>query len=525
MAKLTIDQREVEVAEGSTVLDAARALGIDIPTLCHLDGCDPQTSCLVCLVRVGASDRLVPACATKVTDGMQVESETEPVRAARRTALELLLSDHLGDCMAPCHRICPAHMNIPLMARQIHGQQWRDALITLNRDIALPAVVARLCHRPCESGCRRAAWNEAASIRDLERHIADVNLASDEPYLPACRPATGKRITIVGAGPTGLAAAFCLLQLGHACVIFDDRDRPGGMLLDIDEQTLPADVLDGEVARIKALGAEFRMNVRIGEALPLQQLRDEFDAVLLAVGPIQDDLAEQWQLATNHHGVQVDAQTLATNLNGVYAAGDVVRRRQQIVHCVAAGKSAAYSITQALDPLPLIPQQSPFSCHIGRMHEDELAVFTDGASAEPRANPTGEPTIAMTDAQAQGEAGRCLHCDCHSAGACRLRSYAQSYGARPGRFGAERRRFERHPRPANVVFEPGKCITCGLCVQIAADAAEPLGLTFVGRGFDVRLTVPFGGSFDDGMQTTAAECVAACPTGAIYFAEPANVNA
>ena len=87
--------------EGGTILDAARSLGVDIPTLCFLEGLDPNTSCMMCLVRVKGRRQLVPACATAVEDGMQVENETEEIRDVRRTCLELLLSDHIGDCAPP----------------------------------------------------------------------------------------------------------------------------------------------------------------------------------------------------------------------------------------------------------------------------------------------------------------------------------------------------------------------------------------------------------------------------------------
>ncbi len=97
------------------LLDAARKLGIDIPALCFLPGHDPSTSCMVCVVKLAGSGRFVPSCATTAVDGMEVESETDEVRHLRRANLELLLSDHLGDCIGPCHEICPAKMNIPLM--------------------------------------------------------------------------------------------------------------------------------------------------------------------------------------------------------------------------------------------------------------------------------------------------------------------------------------------------------------------------------------------------------------------------
>src|SRR5512142_469020 len=137
MPRLTIDHREVEVPPGATVLDAARKLGIEIPTLCFLEGLKPSTSCLVCMVKVRNQNRLVPSCATVAVDGMEIDSETEEVHQVRRTALELLLSDHLGDCLAPCHFTCPAHMDIPAMLRQISAENLRDAIATVKDTIAL----------------------------------------------------------------------------------------------------------------------------------------------------------------------------------------------------------------------------------------------------------------------------------------------------------------------------------------------------------------------------------------------------
>jgi len=130
MIHLVIDNHEVEVPEGGTILDAARRAGIDIPTLCFCDGFRPTTSCMLCLVRLKVDGRWVPSCATLAEEGMQVESETEEVHQLRRTGLELLLSDHLGDCMAPCHNVCPTHMDIPLMLRQVAAGDLREAIAT-----------------------------------------------------------------------------------------------------------------------------------------------------------------------------------------------------------------------------------------------------------------------------------------------------------------------------------------------------------------------------------------------------------
>src|SRR5208282_2751597 len=265
MPHITFDQRYVDMPVGSTILAAAERLGIQIPTLCYSRQCDPSTSCLVCLVKLLPSGRLVPACATPVAEGMQVESETAEIHAVRRSTLELLLSDHLGDCVAPCSFGCPAQMNIPQMLRQIVAGDLREALITVKADIALPAVLGRICPAPCEKVCRRGSLDGSIAICELKRIVADVDLSSAEPYLPPCRPASGKRIGIVGGGPAGLAAAYYLAQGGHDCTIFDDTGTLGGMFArEIPVEKLPRDVLQREIDQILRLGIATRLNTRVG---------------------------------------------------------------------------------------------------------------------------------------------------------------------------------------------------------------------------------------------------------------------
>ena len=196
MPKLTIDQRDVEVPQGATILEAARQLGIEVPTLCFLKEVSPSTSCLACVVRVNGGDRLVPSCATLAADGMQVESETDEIHDIRRSALELLLSEHLGDCLAPCYFGCPANMDIPTMLRQIASGQLREASATVKRDIALPGVLGRICPAPCEKTCRRRPADGAVPICRLKRFVADADTAAEKFYKPSRAPSSGKRVAI-----------------------------------------------------------------------------------------------------------------------------------------------------------------------------------------------------------------------------------------------------------------------------------------------------------------------------------------
>lgn len=511
MPRLTIDHREIEVPEGATLLEAARRLGIDIPTLCYLEGCDPATSCLVCMVKDCARGRLVPACATRAADGMEIESETEEIFAVRRTALELLLSDHVGDCLGPCQFACPAHMDVPTMLRQIAQRDFGSAIATIKRDLALPAILGRICPKPCEKSCRRAAADGAVAICQLKRTVADADLASGQPYRPACAPASGKRVAIVGAGPTGLSAAWFLARHGHQVALIDRRPQAGGRLWDeTDEAQLPRAVLEAEVAAVLALGAVFRGETVVGEDVLPENLLAEHDAVLLACGAGAAALGDAWAVRTSPRGIEVDRGSYATSRPGVFAAGNAVRGKAIVVRSAADGKEAAEAIHQFLSGQTVTGFPEPFSVRMGRVSEKELSVFLPLASVAPRRELPADDSDWAAE-----QAGRCLHCDCRARDACKLRTYAARYGADAKHYAGQRRAFEQQAQPSGVIYEPGKCIGCGLCVQIAARAGEPLGLTFIGRGFNVRVGVPFDRSIDEALQRVAAECIAACPTGAI----------
>ncbi len=542
MPKITIDNREVEVEAGATILDAAQRLGISIPTMCFLRGHEATTSCMVCVVKLAGANGFVPACGTLVRDGMRVESDTEEVHEARKAALELLLSDHVGDCAGPCQMGCPAHMNIPQMIRQIAAGDLNDAIVTVKQDIALPAVLGRICPAPCEKACRRRQHDEAVSICLLKRYVADVDLQSQSPYAPKCETSQGKCVAIIGAGPAGLAAAYYLAQDGIECTIFDDHDEPGGMLrYGVPEASLPRDVLAAEIVQILKLGVVLKMDTRVGVAISMNEIRRQFDAVFLAPGGLKPGDVEAFGIDASPEGIKIDSQTSATNVQGVFAGGDAIRKRRLAVRAVADGKEAAESICRYLTGVgwasahaedsgmigqgqhglkPILQPASgrAFISRMGRLQDGEMELFLRSVSAETRHKPSG-PSGGFTDEEARAESLRCLRCDCRKPDTCLLRQYAQAQDARQARYKAERRRFVQQTQHPDVIYEPGKCIDCGICIQIASQAGEKLGLAFVGRGFDVRVAVPFNESLAEGLRVAAAQCVQACPTGALAFKE------
>ncbi len=525
MISAQINQTPIEVPEGTTLLQAARQLDIDIPTLCYLEGLPHFTSCMLCLVKDVESDKLVASCSMPVAEGMVVETDSEEVHAARKTALELLMSDHVGDCIAPCERTCPAHMNIPLMNKHIEAGRDREALVTVKQHIALPAVLGRICAAPCENNCYRSRIDGAVSICALKCYVADQDLASGSPYLPARKTPSGKRVAIIGSGPTGLSAAYYLQLDGHACTIFDDHPEPGGMLrYGVAETDLPRDILDLEIDVIRKLGARFDMQQQIGLQLSLAELRETFDAVVLATGQVPPEELKKFEVDSTTKSVRVDNATFATSTEGIFAGGGVVNPGKMAVRSVGHGRSIAISVDRYLwnQVLPVINNRS--QSRVGKLREGELLPVIEAMhdlkrlTYEREFERTGldHSVVGIAGAQAIGESGQCLQCGCASFHGCDLRIYSEQYGANAQRFKGERRKsVERILDHPFVVYEPGKCIQCGLCVRITEAKGEDLGLVFVGRGFNVRVEAPLNGTMDGALQKTARECIAACPSGAL----------
>ena len=521
--QITIDGKEVEVAPGHTVLEAARQIGIAIPTLCHLEKCGPLTSCQVCLVKVVANgqSRLTPSCATLAVPGMVIESETDEVHEARRTALELLFSDHVGDCLSPCNRLCPLQLNIPAMLRQIQAGRLDEAIVTVRQSLPLAGVLGRLCHHPCEQGCRRGVFDEPAAIREMERFLTDHDSKQEFRQSVLSMPkaaSTRQSVVVVGAGPAGLAAAHDLARSSFAVTVIDRNARPGGTLRDVPQADMPAAVLEAEVALLAGMGIDFKTGIELGAQVTLDGLRRGFDAILLTVGELAKGAGEKLEVPLAGALLKADPSTCMASPPGIFAAGSCVKPIKQIVRAIAEGRAAADCVRLYLRGQSPRRAGKPFSSIMGRLEPGEMRDFLRAAGQEPSAAPCSRCS-ATNRAAAVQEAARCLHCACRSSGNCLLQHYAQVYGADASRFRSERRPFEQQLQPAGIIFEPGKCILCGICVKLTELAAEPLGLSFVGRGFDVRVAAPLGRPIQDGLQAVAEECVRHCPTGALVFAE------
>ena len=282
--KLTINGRVCSGRAGQTILEVAQNNGIEIPNLCHNSELKHYGGCSLCVVEAENSPKLLRACATEAQDGQVIYTESERVVRTRKTSIELLMSDHDGDCRGPCVLKCPASVNAQGYVQAIARGDDKEAVRIIKERLPIPASIGRVCPHPCEGGCRRQMVEQSISIAYLKYFAADRVLAAGG-YVPPKAAATGKRVGVIGGGPGGLTAAYYLSLKGNRVTIVDSMPQMGGMLrYGIPEYRLPKKVLDQEIDEIASLGVEMKNNFRIGEQMSFEEFKSQYDAVVLTIG-------------------------------------------------------------------------------------------------------------------------------------------------------------------------------------------------------------------------------------------------
>ncbi|NQU55531.1 MAG: FAD-dependent oxidoreductase [Bacteroidetes bacterium] len=511
MITLKINNKQIQVTEGTSVMKAAQQMGIEIPNMCWHDELEHFTSCMVCMVKDQSNGKLFPSCSVKATEGLDVLTSDNEIKESRQTALELLLSEHVGDCEAPCQIGCPAHMDIPRMNRLIAAGKFDEALKVVKKDIALPAVLGRICPAPCEGACHRKTVDEPISICLLKRIVGD---NGNETEIPSIKK-TGKKVVVIGAGPAGLAAAYYLQLKGVQVTLIDKNEKAGGLLrTSLSEEILPMDVLDKEIDLILKTGVEFQGAKEINAEV-FASLKNEYDAVILASGKI-DENSETFELSATSKGIVADRNTYQTSDGKVFAIGNVLRASRLAVRSVGQGKEVAFSVMQFLNQQEIKGEPRLFNSRFGRLVADEFAEYIKESVEGKRVFPETGGRTGFSKEEAIAEANRCLHCDCRAIDDCKLREYSDQYQVDQKRFKTSKRRnITKQINHGSVVYEPQKCIKCGICVRLTEKYGENLGFTYIGRGFDVEIGVPFNEELNKGLTETAVKVAEGCPTGAI----------
>ncbi|MBN2339987.1 MAG: FAD-dependent oxidoreductase, partial [Deltaproteobacteria bacterium] len=279
----SIDGKEMQAAPGQTILEVALENGIQIPTLCYHQKVSKTTSCFVCVVKHAQSGRYIPSCAAVPMANQDYESNSADVLDMRKSALNLLLSEHSGDCEAPCTISCPAHAKVEEYVREGRKGNFLETLKILKQRIPLPISIGRVCPRFCEKDCRRNVQDAPVAINEFKRLAADLHY---DEYMEECEPLNGRKVAIVGGGPAGLAAAYYLRLQGVSSHIFEMMPKLGGMLrYGIPEYRLPKTMLDKELAHFEKMGGiTSECNKKLGVDFTVADLQRDYDAVVIGIG-------------------------------------------------------------------------------------------------------------------------------------------------------------------------------------------------------------------------------------------------
>lgn len=301
--------------------DVERRIASSPPGLCPVDMSPSflqlrhaQTcgKCVPCRIGLGQLTKLI----TQVLDGTAtMETLTIIEKTARsivntadcaigRDAARLVLDGLAGfrddyeehikhhRCLAglqlpvPCVAMCPAGVDVPGYMALVGDDRCADAVRLIRKDNPFPTACAYICEHPCEARCRRRMIDDAINIRGLKRYAVDN--AGDVPQ-PECAPATGKKVAIIGGGPSGLSCAYYLALMGHKVTVFEEKKKLGGMLrYGIPSYRFPREKLDAEIASILSLGIEAKTGVVFGKDVTFEDIKDEYDCTYIAIGAHQD---------------------------------------------------------------------------------------------------------------------------------------------------------------------------------------------------------------------------------------------
>ena len=277
--------------------------------LCHAQSCGKCVPCRIGLGQLAAlMGQVLDGTGTMLTIDTIEKTARAIVASADcaigRDAAQLVLSGFEGfrddyvnhvqhhRCLAslqnpvPCVSLCPAGVDVPGYVALVREGRYADAVRLIRKDNPMPTACAYICEHPCEARCRRNMVDAPINIRGLKRYAVDH--AGNVPN-PACGEATGKRVAIIGGGPSGLSCAYYLRLMGHSVTIFEEKKRLGGMLrYGIPAYRFPREKLDAEIASILSTGVEVHTEVTVGKDISFEQLHKDYDCLYVAIGAHTD---------------------------------------------------------------------------------------------------------------------------------------------------------------------------------------------------------------------------------------------
>lgn len=319
----------------------------------------------------------------------------------------------------PCTATCPLHCNAQGYIALISQGKFKEALVLVREKLPFPRILAYACSRPCERECKRIEEDRPISICDLKRFLVD---QVEEPEFEFAPPEErGKKVAIIGSGPSGLTAAYDLRKMGYGITIFESRNQMGGLLTHgFPSYRLPRQVIEKDLSVIEKMGIEVRLKTEVGKDVSPEAVLQSFDAVYIAVGMAGAERMTRvfkGLKRTRRGTIQANPVTLETSLKGVFVGGDLVTGPGTMVESMAQGRKAAISIDRYLRGEDLIQGRESE----GRQISPLRSTLPDSKRAEREIPPDMVKPIqeGFTMEEAMEEARRCLNCGgCSDCGEC-----------------------------------------------------------------------------------------------------------
>ena len=406
-----------------------------------------------------------PADAIHSRRPARMPERTSPVDQQRLKQLE---EQCIQDRPPACTAACPVHVDARELAAAWRRGEPEEARRVFTASVPFPNVIARCCDAPCQAACVREQAGGGIRVRDLERAAMPYAEAPAPAAKPARRSRPG-RVAVIGAGLSGLTAAYELARKGYAVVVFEAQDRAGGRCLELGSQVLPQALLAADLAKVTDAGVQLVPFTTVALARPrgenaLSLLAPDVDAVYLAMGATEADAGAALGYEVDARGrFLVDPVTLATSRAGTYCGGSILRPDSawSPITSIADGRRAALSIDRQLQKVSLGAARADLGAY-----QSELIVDLEGVAAEPPVA-AADPANGYAPDEAQAEGARCLQCAClECVKAC---AYLEAFGAHPGRYA--RRVYNnltvtqgRGTRSANKMID--SCSLCRLCYEV-----------------------------------------------------------
>jgi len=354
-----------------------------------------------------------------------------------------------------CTARCPVHVDVKGIVEAVGKKEYAKGFALFTRMVPFPGIISRICDQPCQQACKRAEIDETIFIRGLEQICVD---QVQNTHNVASPPTKNKTAAIVGAGLSGLTAAFELGRKGYKVEVFEASDRLGGLIWDYQESRLPRQWIQKDFSVLAKLPVEIHYNTKITS---LDHLIDQFDAVYVGTG-FQQNWDREFSFTRNAEGeLELDLLTLATEREKVFAGGGIRRFSKQYspISSLADGKMAAISIDRLFQNASLSANrehEGPFTT--------SLYTNTDGIQPEPMVQ-AADPVNGYTEEEAAREADRCLLCEClECVKVCEYLAHYRSYPKRYVREIYNNLSIVMGIHRANKMIN--SCSLCGLCAEV-----------------------------------------------------------